>query len=145
MVYMYNTLLCRAVAQVAREKNIPTLSGRDWGWALRGHSGLGHWALRETLELGTPGLGTPGTFWGWAIQETLGLGNSGTLYVGHCRETLALGTLGRLWSRETLGTPDSGLGTPGRLWGWALQGHSTVELGAPGTLWGLGTPGMIEE
>ena len=44
--------------------NIPTLSGRDWGGALRGHSGLGHWALRESgvgHSRETLGLGTPGT------------------------------------------------------------------------------------
>ena len=61
--------------------------GRLWGWALQGDSGAGHsgdtlglgtialvlGTPRETLRLGTPGLGTPAKFWGgriwgWALQ-----------------------------------------------------------------------------
>ena len=48
-----------------------------WGWALWGHSGVGH----ETLRLGTDsgdtlGLGTPGRLWGWALQGDSGARHS---------------------------------------------------------------------
>ena len=81
--------------------------GTLWGWALRGHSGVGH--SKENLGLGiggdsfgvghsreTLGVGTPGT-WTlvWALQRDS--------KAGHSRDTLELGT-----PSDTLG-----LGTPG--------------------------------
>ena len=102
------------------------------GWALQGHTGAGHssdtlglgtrlWGGEtDTLGLGsretlahrreTLGLGTPGTFWGWALQE----GDSGA---GHSRET--------------------GVGHSRRLWCWALWGHSGAhsKFGHSGTGW----------
>ena len=72
-------------------------------------------------------MGTPGSFWGWALQGVSGFGQ-GVSGVGHSRVS-RLGTPGSLcWAlRETLA-----LGTPGRLWGWAFQGDS----GAGWALWG---------
>ena len=75
--------------------------GRLWGWALRGHSGVGH-------SMGTPGhsgLGL-GSGAGHSAHSEVGQrqGDSG---VGHSRETLD--------SRGTveLGRDTLGLGTPG--------------------------------
>ena len=56
--------------------------------------------LRFCLQLG---LGTPGSLWGWALQESLG------------------------WALQGVSSAPkkvSGLGTPEKLWGWALQEHS---------------------
>ena len=109
-----------------------------------GISGVGH--SRESLE-----LGTPGSFWGWAL---------GVVGVGHSRSALqkslggwALGSPGRVG----LGTP--GLGTLGavghsrkgwalkgwalRLWGWARESLSWALVGRSRKTLGLGTPGRL--
>ena len=72
----------------------------------------------------------PGTFWDWALWETLGIwalqgdsgvGHSRERVCGHSRETLELGIVGKLWGL--------GLGTLGRYWGWIFYsgfGHSGI-------------------
>ena len=39
-----------------------SVAGRPWIWALQGVSGVG--------TLGVSGVGTPGSVWGWALQES---------------------------------------------------------------------------
>ena len=63
------------------------MAGILGGWALQGHSAVGH--CRDILRLGsedTLRLGTAGILGGWALQ--------GYSAAGHCRDTLWLGTEG---------------------------------------------------
>ena len=117
-----------------------------WGWALRGHSGVGHSRKNSgaghsgnTLKLGTPerlwvwvlrakDTATPRRLWGWALQ-----GNSG----------IGLGTR-RVWYSGWALQETLGLGTPDRYKGWALGDthfRETLELGTGQS--GVGNSGRL--
>ena len=104
------------------------LLGQGAPGILCGPSGVALQNLQGALK-NTLGLGTPGTFWGWALPaNTLG----DIFGVGHSRnfwELLGLGTSVILckYSRDSL---------KGIVWGWALLGTQGF---AGDTLW-FGTP-----
>ena len=116
--FMYQIVLLRTFPpSLGRDTLALGTPGTLWGWALRGHSGVGH----ETLRLGTQGDSGAGQS-GWARQADSVAGHStlGWALQGHS---------GVRHSMETLG-----LGTPETLKSWALQGqfgvgHSKDERG----------------